>query len=146
MLLVACSWRARAANASDVQEVHTARMEAGYEGSRWGDLLRVLAVGAVDPDGAPKPAELVGRIYVEFENAEAAGRVRALDGWTLLCPMTRPCPRSRSDAFFSCLRTQRLRPSARARRALTLYRYWCKLNAATRIFYFFLSTSHYAFH
>ena len=100
MLLVACSWRARAANASDVQEVHTTRMEAGYEGSRWGDLLRVLAVGAVDPDGAPKPAELVGRIYVEFENAEAAGRVRALDGWPRLCPMTRPCPRSRSDAFF----------------------------------------------
>jgi hypothetical protein len=99
VLLVACSWRARAANASDVQEVHTTRMEAGYEGSRWGDLLRVLAVGAVDPDGAPKPAELVGRICVEFENAEAAGRVRALDGWTLLCPMTRPCPRSRSDAF-----------------------------------------------
>ena len=100
MLLVACSWRARAANASDVQEVHTTRMEAGYEGSRWGNLLRVLAVGAVDPDGAPKPAELVGRIYVEFKNAEAAGRVRALDGWTLLCPMTRPSPRSRSYAFF----------------------------------------------
>jgi hypothetical protein len=81
VLLVACSWRARAANASDVQEVHTTRMEAGYEGSRWGDLLRVLAVGAVDPDGAPKPAELVGRIYVEFENAEAAAEcARSMDG------------------------------------------------------------------
>jgi hypothetical protein len=34
------------------------------------------------------------------KNAEAAGRVRALDGWTLLCPMTRPSPRSRSYAFF----------------------------------------------
>ena len=81
MLLVACSWRARAANASDVQEVHTTRMEAGYEGSRWGNLLRVHAVGTVDPDGAPTPAELVGRIFVEFEDAEAAAEcARSMDG------------------------------------------------------------------
>jgi hypothetical protein len=100
VLLVACSWRARAANASDVQEVHTTRMEAGYEGSRWGDLLRVLAVGAIDPDGAPKPAELVGRIYVEFENAEAAGlsaRARWMDASV---PDDAPMPAEQSDAFF----------------------------------------------
>ena len=70
-----------AANASDVQEVHTTRMETGYECSRWGNLLRVHAVGTVDPDGAPTPAEQVGRIFVEFEDAEAAAEcARSMDG------------------------------------------------------------------
>ena len=70
-----------AAAAADAEEVHATRMCTGHECSRWGSLLRVHAVAAFDANAEPVPGRIAGRVFVEFEAAQAAAEcARAMDG------------------------------------------------------------------
>ena len=67
--------------AADQEECHQTRMETGHECSKWGTLLRVHCVGAFDEHAAPVADHIAGRVFVEFESADAADEcARAMDG------------------------------------------------------------------
>ena len=70
-----------AASAADPNELHETRMETGHECSKWGALLRVHCVSAFDEEMQPVPEHIAGRIFVEFEQPDAAAEcARAMDG------------------------------------------------------------------
>ena len=64
------------ATAADADELHATRMETGRECERWGELLRVHAVGAFDEEMQPLPDHVAGRLFVEFTTADCARRRR----------------------------------------------------------------------